>query len=237
MKNFFILALCATFFSFIFSSCSTDDLPGVGVSKTIRVPHMCTEPELAPRYGCKGSLLPDPKVVGWRNTTDTLPGICNFTDKDLNDAGYFYKGKKEPALTQSVKSEGSASNLFFNIPWNWLGWLLFAGLAVLLFWLLWGLIRRLWAWATETLNRDGNITSSNTVVSETTSSTPPVADPGYRANYNNCTINNNDHYGQSCGSGNCCLSPKGELITEKITIERSYFDPRRPSTTETPSTH
>lgn len=230
MKNLTFLALVAIFCFFI-SSCTTESLPGVGVSKTLKVPKMCTMPELAPRYGCNGAELSDPKVVGWHNVVDTAQGFCLFTNKELEAAGYFYKGKSpENNGTDSVFTDS-------NFPWPWLLWLVGLGLAVLLFFLFWGLIRRMWAWATEALNRDGNITSSHNVVPQTTPPAPSVVDPGYhRANYNNCTINNNDHYGQGCGNGNCCISPKGELMTENITIERSYFKPGdQPK--ETPSRH
>lgn len=225
MKNYFFLALVAAFCFFI-SSCSNDSLPGVGVNKTLKVPKMCTVPELAPRYGCKGTELPDPKVVGWHNVVDTAQGFCIFSNKELEAAGYFYKGKSlENNGTDSVFTDS-------NFPWSWLLWLVGLGLAFLLFFLLFGLARRMWAWATDTLNRDGNITSSNNVVSETTPSTPPIADPGYRANYNNCTITNNDNYGTTGNHSDCCYAPHGELMTEKITIERSYFDPRRSDTQE-----
>lgn len=101
--SFYFLGIFAMIF--IFSSCTTDSLPGAGVSKTVHVAYMCTEPELAPRYGCSGQMLSQPKVVGWKNIVDTLPAIALFSDEDLNAKGYFYKGKNtEPAQASSEKS-------------------------------------------------------------------------------------------------------------------------------------
>ncbi len=221
LKNLFFLHVIAGVlaFSFALSSCTEDVLPGAGVSKTTKVATMCTVPDLAPRYGCSGTLLPGKKVTGWQNKIDSSLVICLFTNNELEKEGYFYHGKTK---VLPIKTENNSSDLFSSIPWYWLGWLLLIGLAVLLFWLLWGLARRLWAWATEGIERrvHSSATSNTASISESQKS------EGYKTNYNNCTINNNDNYGNG-GCGNCCLSPKGDMMTEKITIERSYFDPKR----------
>lgn len=146
----------------------------------------CDIPILAPRTGCEGQALEHPKVVGWEPANRVVPVeiLCGFTHEELAKAGYVYAGIGTTSPSQleelappheggSPKKSASAQDFWGEVPWEILRWIALIGAALLLFFLLVGLLRRLYDWAMASRMGSGQDVPPPHITDQQTPPNPP----------------------------------------------------------------
>ncbi len=127
MKKSFFFAIMIAMIA-VFTACKKDSKkianPGPGVTiMTDSVVCVTTEPITAPRYGCGGMVLSEPKLVGFDYLENVIPPKeKHISDSVLKAAGYVYsKGLKTGDLPNATKKDlpisdsGSGLSKMFDI--------------------------------------------------------------------------------------------------------------------------